>query len=51
MDLGQLIGGGGYLNHYHTIRDTPDKVDPKALQQALDICLHYLKMKDEEVSN
>lgn len=39
-----------YFNHYHTIRDTPDKVDPKAMTQVLNACLHYLKMKDEEVS-
>ncbi|NLZ28505.1 MAG: Zn-dependent exopeptidase M28 [Firmicutes bacterium] len=50
LDLGKVIEGKGYLNHYHTVRDTPDKVDPKVLQQALHICLNYLKMKDEEVS-
>ena len=35
---------------YHTVRDTPDKVDPKVLQKALHVCLNYLKMKDEEIS-
>ena len=39
-----------YLNHYHTRRDTPDKVDVKALIRALQTCLGYLKMKDEIVS-
>ncbi len=49
MDIGNIIKGEGYFNHYHTVRDTPDKVHPKVLQQTLDICLNYLKMKDEEV--
>ncbi len=50
IDLGKIIQGKGYFNHYHTVRDTPDKVPPEALQQALDVCLQYLKNKDEEVS-
>jgi len=51
IDLGQVTAFDGYLNHYHTIRDTPDRVDPMALKQGLDICLNYLKMKDEQVSS
>ena len=50
VDLGKIIKGTGYFNHYHTDRDTPDKVKPKALQQVLDVCLQYLQDKDEEVS-
>ncbi|MHA1784742.1 MAG: M28 family metallopeptidase [Candidatus Helarchaeota archaeon] len=50
MDFTAVIHGKGYFNHYHTIRDTPDLVDPEALQRTLSVCLHYLKMKDEEVS-
>lgn len=50
MDISKIMQGTGYFNHYHTVRDTPDKVDPAVLRQALDICLHYLKKKDEEVS-
>ncbi|MFY9114151.1 MAG: M28 family peptidase [Dethiobacteria bacterium] len=50
MDASKIIEGKGYFNHYHTVRDTPDKVDPKVLQKALHVCLNYLKMKDEEIS-
>ncbi len=51
MDLGKTFHGKGYLNHYHTVRDTPDKVNPKALQQVLEICILYLKKKDEMISS
>ncbi|NHI94479.1 MAG: M28 family peptidase [Candidatus Lokiarchaeota archaeon] len=50
INIGKIIRGKGYFNNYHTVRDTPDKVDPKALEQVLSICLHYLKTKDEEIS-
>ncbi len=49
IDIGKIVRGEGYFNHYHTVRDTPDKVDSKALEKTLSICLNYLKMKDEEI--
>ncbi|MHC1592140.1 MAG: M28 family metallopeptidase [Candidatus Helarchaeales archaeon] len=39
-----------YINYYHTVRDTPDKVQPEALRQVCEICLNYLKKKDGELS-
>ena len=50
MNIGRIIEGKGYFNYYHTIQDTPDKVSGTALRQVLEICLNYLKMKDEAVS-
>lgn len=32
-----------YFNHYHTRRDTPDKIEEGALEAALRICLKYIE--------
>ncbi|MHA1145836.1 MAG: M28 family metallopeptidase, partial [Candidatus Helarchaeota archaeon] len=48
VDLGSSMKG--YMQHYHTVRDTPDKVDPKALESVLKACIHYLKFKDKNLA-
>jgi hypothetical protein len=32
-----------YINHYHTRRDTPDRIEAGALESALRICLRYIE--------
>lgn len=36
---------------YHTLKDTIEAVDPKAIEATLDIIAHYVRKKDEEVSS
>ena len=35
---------------YHTLKDTIDSVDPKAVEATLEIGIHYIRKKDGEVS-
>ncbi len=34
--------------HYHTSRDTPDKIDPEAVEDALEIVISYILKKDNQ---
>lgn len=36
---------------YHTLKDTIDSVDPKAIEATLDIAINYIQQKDQEISS